>query len=96
MPKQLISCPICGAPMIKRVILDGLEIDYCDSHGVWLDGGELERLAASNGVERSRPAPKVGKAVAERFANAAVAGAGFHLGRRLVGGILDAMFARKR
>lgn len=37
----------------------------------------------------------VGKAIAQGLAGAAVMGAGFHLGRRLVGGILDALFNRR-
>ena len=40
MSKPQIGCPVCGSPMKKRLILDNLEIDYCDLHGVWFDSGE--------------------------------------------------------
>ena len=99
MPRQQIDCPICGTPMQKRVIQDGLEIDYCDWHGVWLDGGELEQLVNAFGARAAPPnrggPPGVGKAIVQGLAGAAVVGAGFHLGGRLVGGILDALFNRR-
>jgi len=86
--------------MQKRVIQDGLEIDYCDWHGVWLDGGELEQLVNVFGARAAPPKkgsrqPGVGNAIAQGLAGAAVVGAGFHLGGRLVGGILDALFNRQ-
>ena len=46
MPSELIDCPICRIAMQKRTINGGLELDYCDRHGVWLDAGELERILA--------------------------------------------------
>ena len=99
MPRQQIDCPICGTAMQKRVIQDGLEIDYCDWHGVWLDGGELEQLVNAFGARSAPPnrggQPGVGKAIVQGLAGAAVVGAGFHLGGRLVGGILDALFNRQ-
>lgn len=82
--------------MQKRLILDGLEIDYCDLHGVWFDSGELERLMSVYGSpDRPSNMRGVGKAVAQGFAGATIMGAGFHLGSRLVGGILDAMFKQR-
>ena len=100
MPRQQIDCPICGTPMQKRIVQDGVELDYCDWHGVWLDGGELERLLTTYGAGQApqRVAggqPGVGKAIVQGLAGAAVMGAGFHLGGRLVGGILDALFNRR-
>ena len=96
MPTRVIDCPVCGTPMKKRQIQDGLEIDYCDWHGVWFDAGELEQLMAmhSGGAHGIRQ-PGVGRAVAQGLAGAAVMGAGFHLGGRLVGGILDAIFGQR-
>jgi len=98
MPRQQIDCPICGTPMQKRVIQDKLEIDYCDWHGVWLDGGELEQLVNAFGARAAVPIgggqPGIGKAIVQGLAGAAVVGAGFHLGGRLVGGVLDALFKR--
>lgn len=49
MPKQPIDCPVCGSVMQKRVVDNGVEIDFCDWHGLWLDAGELERLLAMQG-----------------------------------------------
>ncbi len=83
--------------MQKRLILEGLEIDYCDLHGVWFDSGELERMMTMHADSPSvRKTPGVGSQMVQRLANAAVAGAGFHLGRRMVGGILDTLFTRRR
>ena len=100
MPRQQIDCPICGTPMQKRIVQDGVELDYCDWHGVWLDGGELERLLVDYGAAQGPQQAKggqlgVGKAIVQGLAGAAVVGAGFHLGGRLVGGILDALFNRQ-
>jgi len=95
MPAKIVDCPICGTPMQKRVVGDGVEIDFCDWHGMWLDAGELERLlAASVGAQPPRK-PGVGKAIAQGLAGAAVIGAGLNIGQRLVGGILDALFNRR-
>lgn len=98
MPRQQIDCPICGTPMNKKVVQDGLEIDYCDWHGVWLDGGELEQLVNAFGARAAAPSrggqPGIGKSIVQGLAGAAVLGAGFHLGGRLVGGVLDALFKR--
>lgn len=99
MPRQQIDCPICGTAMQKRIIQDGLEIDYCDWHGVWLDGGELEQLVNAFGARAAPPGrvgqPGVGKVIVQGLAGAAVMGVGFHLGGRLVGGVLDALFNRR-
>lgn len=95
MPVKPVDCPVCGVTMQKRMSDAGIEVDYCDWHGVWLDRGELERLLATS--EGSQPVRQagIGKAVAKGLAGAAVMGAGFGLGNRLVGGILDAWFNRR-
>jgi hypothetical protein len=100
MPTKSIDCPVCGSTMQKRVIDAGIEIDYCDWHGVWMDAGEMDRLFAArnaepNAVKPGARQPGVGKAIAKGVAGAAVMGAGFHLGGRLVGGVLDALFNRR-
>ncbi len=99
MPANTVDCPICGTAMQKQVVADGIEIDFCDWHGVWLDAGELERLlAVRQPAMHDRPAgghQGVGKAVVKGLAGAAVMGAGFHLGGRMVGGILDGLFGRR-
>ncbi len=95
MPSKIVDCPVCGSAMQKRLVRDGIEIDFCDWHGVWLDAGELERLLAMQGGAQPARQPGIGKAVAQGLAGAAVMGAGFHLGGRLVGGVLDALFNRR-
>jgi hypothetical protein len=82
-------------PLQKRIVSNGVEIDFCDWHGLWLDAGELERLVASQTGNHTPSQPGVGKAVVQGLAGAAVMGAGFHLGGRVVGGILDALFRGK-
>lgn len=40
-----MKCPKCGSDL-KQVVFRGIKIDKCDScKGVWLDDGELEKLA---------------------------------------------------
>ena len=95
MPAKTVECPICGTPMQKRVVNDGVELDFCDWHGVWLDAGELERLLAARGSGQQAGQPGLGKAVAQGLAGAAVVGAGFHLGGRVVGGVRDALFNQR-
>lgn len=97
MPVKLIDCPVCGATMQKKTVNHGVEVDYCDWHGIWLDAGELERLLAHQ--QQVDPAQfsggSVGKEIAKGLAGAAVLGAGFHLGGRMVGGILNALFNKQ-
>ena len=81
--------------MQKRMINEGLELDYCDLHGVWLDAGELERVLATYESNRVRRKSGVGQSIAHNLAGAAVMGAGFSIGHRLVGGIVDALFSRR-
>jgi hypothetical protein len=81
--------------MQKRSVRDGIELDFCEWHGVWLDAGELERLLAmQEGAHQARQ-PGIGKAVVQGLAGAAVLGVGFHLGGRLVDNVLDALFSRR-
>lgn len=43
-----IACPACGAVMSLNT-LDGITLDHCSAClGVWLDHGEMERLASRN------------------------------------------------
>lgn len=95
MPTGVVDCPVCGTTMQKRVVNSGIELDFCDWHGVWLDAGELERLLAARGGGPAARQPGLGPAVAKGLAGAAVMGVGFQLGGRLVGGILDALFNRR-
>ena len=95
MPREQIGCPICGTAMQKRTINVGLELDYCDQHGVWLDAGELERILATLGGGGPGGHDGVGKSIVNNLAGAAVVGAGFSIGHRLVGGIVDALFSRR-
>ena len=95
MPSKIVDCPVCGIAMQKRIVREGIELDFCDWHGAWLDAGELESLLALQNGGQSATSPGIGKAVARGLAGGAVIGAGFHLGGRLVGGILDALFTRR-
>jgi len=37
-------CPVCGVALVPRVVYD-IEVDSClRCGGVWLDGGELQKL----------------------------------------------------
>lgn len=45
---RYLDCPRCKKQMARRNHLraSGVIVDSCPAHGTWLDGGELERLAA--------------------------------------------------
>lgn len=92
MPMHPVPCPLCQQVMQKQSIPQGIEIDYCPAHGVWLDVGELDALAR-------RAAPSAGPSMlqqaGQQFGQSVVMGAGATVGNRLVGGILDAVFGRR-
>jgi Zn-finger nucleic acid-binding protein len=41
-----LACPVCRTPMAK-VMLEAIDLDRCDEHGVWLDRGELARVVST-------------------------------------------------
>ena len=41
-----MECPVCKQRM-KLEKLDGVHVDICEAHGVWLDKGEIEALVES-------------------------------------------------
>lgn len=102
MPHHPVQCPVCGQLMQKHAIPQGLEIDHCPAHGVWLDLGELEAIvqrapAAAPAAQVPAPSSGVGAAVrqaGQHFGQSVVMGAGATLGNRIVGGIIDAVFRR--
>ena len=58
-PIQYIPCVRCGFLMNRKNFakISGVIIDECKSHGVWLDGSELERIRtfiADGGLERAQ------------------------------------------
>jgi len=66
-------CPICGQMMAVEA-RQGVSIDVCAAHGMWLDNGELRplvELAASKGrlgcVEMVRRARREGKVSGAMF-----------------------------
>jgi Zn-finger nucleic acid-binding protein len=67
-------CPDCGALMNRKSYgaKAGVVIDTCREHGVWLDGGELRRLAKwarAGGLAHERDVERERKRLAERAAN---------------------------
>ena len=58
-PIQYIPCVRCGSLMNRKNFakISGVIIDECKTHGVWLDGGELEHIRtfiADGGLERAQ------------------------------------------
>ena len=94
MPELQVHCPICKEIMQKRKIPQGLIIDYCDEHGVWLDVGELEAIAASSvgSSGGSGQDESLLKTVGKGLGRSAVFGAGATIGHRIVGGLIDSVF----
>ncbi len=44
--QRRLPCVLCSAPMDK-VMLEAVELDQCDGHGIWLDHGELDRVLST-------------------------------------------------
>lgn len=41
-----LRCPACTRHMQRTYVVRAwVNVDYCTDHGMWLDGGELERIA---------------------------------------------------
>jgi len=56
---EYVPCVRCGTLMNRKNFarISGVIIDECKTHGVWLDGGELERIRrfiADGGLERAQ------------------------------------------
>jgi Zn-finger nucleic acid-binding protein len=71
---RYVPCPDCGALMNRKAYgaKAGVVIDRCREHGVWLDGGELRRLAKwarAGGLAHSREVEAERKRLEERAAN---------------------------
>lgn len=45
--ERIIPCPHCHIAMKKEVIEGKIIVDKCETHGIWLDDGELTRLKKS-------------------------------------------------
>lgn len=61
MERGYLPCPACRGMMVRRNFgrFSGVLVDVCGRDGVWLDGGELEKLeafAAKGGLEVSADA----------------------------------------
>ena len=41
-----MECPFCKQRMQLKQ-LEGVKVDVCDEHGIWLDKGEIEALMDS-------------------------------------------------
>lgn len=53
-----MNCPLCIDQTLEITYHSGIEIDVCPRcRGIWLDRGELEKLA------EAKPAPKAAKPV---------------------------------
>lgn len=93
MPTQQINCPVCNQALQKKNVMEGLEIDFCDSHGVWLDAGELERLSQAPATGQTA-APSTTQQIGQKLGTSMVYGAGATVGHRLVGALIDSVFRR--
>ncbi len=62
-----VRCPTCDEPMerLEFAGISGIVVDVCKLHGLWLDGGELERIVALV-HKREEPASYVPRPVAQR------------------------------
>lgn len=95
MPEMPVNCPLCKEQMQKRTIPQGIVIDYCDEHGVWLDVGELEMIAKAaeqQGGSKSSDSGSLLKSVGKGLGRSAVFGAGATVGHRVVSSLIDSVF----
>lgn len=91
MPAKVSSCPVCGTDMKKRIVGDGVELDYCDApHLVGCRGAGVPARDEGGGKGEGE---SVGQQVAKRLGRAAVPGAGFHVGGRPASGSNPAILA---
>ncbi len=46
--ERYYNCPACGSTLSKEnwKYGSGVVVDQCDEHGIWVDGGEIERIEA--------------------------------------------------
>ena len=64
-PSGQRRCPICGNVMAVETN-DGISIDVCAAHGVWLDNGELPRLLqAAKGEVQAKVMSAISRARAD-------------------------------
>ena len=53
---SVLTCPVCSGEM-REMVREGVTIDSCmQCRGVWLDRGELEKLAAALTAQMAAPA----------------------------------------
>lgn len=64
---NFLTCPVCRGEM-RETIREGVTIDTCSQcRGVWLDRGELEKLAATFGNPPPPTSPEQGQASGAGF-----------------------------
>jgi len=83
MPSHNINCPVCQKPMQKVRTPAGVEIDTCESHGVWLDSNELE-IILRHATPAQPEGPGMFEGAGRTFVQSAVGGAGFSLVNALI------------
>ena len=50
-----MKCPKCPGDLAKGE-RNGIEIDYCvQCRGIWLDGGELDKILERSGLQKDPP-----------------------------------------
>ncbi len=71
-----MKCPLCVDEVLDVTFRSGIEVDVCPRcRGVWLDRGELDRLADASSLGELRPPAPAGHAPAEAIDDRPGAGA---------------------
>ena len=86
-----MNCPKCATNMQKVKIEAGVEVDCCDSHGVWLDVGELQAIL-HHSEKRANQGPGIGAQLGKQIVNSAVSGAGFGVGSGIASALVRSLF----
>ena len=91
MPSETIKCVVCSQPMKKTQVPAGVEIDYCDAHGIWLDLNELQTILqhAQEGAKAAQPSVLEG--LGQTLVQTAVSGAGWGAGSSIGNSVASAL-----
>ncbi|MDP2339980.1 MAG: zf-TFIIB domain-containing protein [Deltaproteobacteria bacterium] len=87
-----MNCPKCASNMTKVKLDAGVEVDCCDSHGVWLDVGELQAILAHTEKRAASQGPGIGAQLGKQLVGSAVSGAGFGVGSGIASALVRSLF----
>ena len=65
--KEGMLCPVCRVDLMMTD-RQGVEVDYCPKcRGIWLDGGELDKIIERSATEMAPPRPAYAEERGRRY-----------------------------